>query len=250
VNRSPQPDPERSPARNDEHRADLTVVEPSPVDIVRQAIADAVDRGEGSPGRPTLVKLTGLTSHAVQTALKTIRREDGGSGQQDTTADDQAPRGGRFPHLRHTWPLLVIALGAGVSVWGGWVGLGQMTGFGDIQLLPGLADDVRLNSAIVLPISVEAYGAYAVGCWLASGMYSARTTRFAGWSALISLTVGALAQVGYHVMSAAGVHTAPWGITALVACVPVAVLGLASVLARMVTNDRRAVASADGADEE
>ena len=38
-------------------------------------------------------------------------------------------------------------------------------------------------------------------------------------------------------MTAAGIHTAPWPVTVLVACIPVLVLGLASALARLVTAD-------------
>lgn len=205
-------------------------MEPSPIDTVRQAIAVEVEQGKPRPGRPTLVKLTGLKNHVVQKALQTIAKED--------PSPDDPPA--RFRSIRHTWPLLFIALAAGVSVWSGWVGLGQLTGFGVIEPLPGLADGFRINSSIVLPISVEAYGAYALGCWLASGVYTDRTVRFAGASALISLVVGALAQVAYHLMSASGIVAAPWPITALVACVPVAVLGLASALAKMVTTDRRA----------
>jgi hypothetical protein len=60
----------------------------------------------------------------------------------------------------------VIGLGAAVAVWSGWVGLGQLTGFGVVQLLPGLWDDLRVNTAVVLPLSVEAYAGYALRCWL------------------------------------------------------------------------------------
>lgn len=208
-------------------------MEPSPIDTVRQAIAAEVEQGRPRPGRPTLVRLTGLKNHVVQKALATIAKED-------TTADDEPPR---FRSLRHTWPLLFIALAAGVSVWSGWVGLGQLTGFGLIEPFPGVTD-WHINSSIVLPISVEAYGAYALSCWLAPSVYSERTVQFAGVSALISLFVGALAQVAYHLMSSAGIVAAPWQITALVACIPVVVLGLASALAKMVTADRRAATSA------
>lgn len=36
------------------------------------------------------------------------------------------------------WPLLLIALPAAVAVWTGWVGLGQLSGFGEVQPLPGI----------------------------------------------------------------------------------------------------------------
>lgn len=225
----------RPPADRADDQNERTSVEPSPIDIVRQAIREAEDKGEPRPGRGTLVQRTGLKNHVVQAALLALAAEE----PDEDDAPDTAPPQPRFRSLRHTWPLLFIALAAGVSVWSGWVGLGQLTGFGLIEPFPGVTD-WRINSSIVLPISVEAYGAYALSCWLAPGIYSDRTVQFAGVSALISLGVGALAQVAYHLMSAAGIVAAPWQITALVACVPVAVLGLASALAKMVTADRRA----------
>ena len=111
--------------------------------------------------------------------------------------------------------------------------------FGVIQPLPGIVDDLQINTAVVLPISVEAYAAYALRCWLGAGQYSVRTTTFARRSALASLVIGALAQVAYHLMASFGLHHAPWQITTLVACVPVVVLGLASALAKLVTSDHQ-----------
>jgi hypothetical protein len=116
-----------------------------------------------------------------------------------------------------------------------------------IEPLPGIWDGFRLNTAVVLPISVEAYAAYALRCWLGGGQFSPRTTNFARWSAIASLVIGAGAQVAYHLMSAAGLERAPWQITMLVACVPVAVLGLASALAKLVTSDHQVVSSAGAA---
>ena len=62
-------------------------------------------------------------------------------------------------------------------------------------------------------------------------------------SAWAAITVGALGQIAYHVMAAAGVGVAPWWVTAGVACLPVAVLGMGAALAHMV----RAEADSDGA---
>jgi hypothetical protein len=106
------------------------------------------------------------------------------------------------------------------------------------------------QTAVVLPISVEAYAAYALRCWLGGGQFSRRTTNFARWSAIASLVIGAGAQVAYHLMAAAGLENAPWQITTLVACVPVAVLGLASALAKLVTSDHQAAASAGEAGDQ
>lgn len=71
-------------------------------------------------------------------------------GRGDASVATRAPR---------PWPLLIIGLGAAVAVWSGWVGLGHLTGFGVVQLVPGVWDDLRINTAVVLPLSVEAYGA-------------------------------------------------------------------------------------------
>jgi len=67
------------------------------------------------------------------------------------------------------WPLFLIGAPAAVAVWSGWVGLGTLCGFGVIHPLPGIWDQLRLNTAITLPVGVEAYGAYALGAWLAPG---------------------------------------------------------------------------------
>ena len=95
---------------------------------------------------------------------------------------------------RH-WPLLLIAAPAAVAIWSGWVGLGGMSGFGVIHPLPGIWDSARLNTAITLPIGVEAYGAFALYTWL-SGTGSHRTRVFARNSAVGALVLGALGQVG------------------------------------------------------
>lgn len=132
-----------------------------------------------------------------------------------------------------SWPVLLLALPAFVAIWTGWVGLGELTGFGIVHPLPGIADGFAINTAITLPIGVEAYAAYALRVWL-SGRVPARARRFARTSALCSLGLGALGQVAFHLMDAAGVTTAPWPITTLVACLPVAVLGMGAALTHLI----------------
>lgn len=229
----PTPRPDRAHDQNERNS-----VEPSPIDTVRHAITEALEQGEPRPGRRKLVQRTGLKHHQVQKALAQLRAEE---AEQDPSRDDQPRETVRT--LRQTWPLILIGAAAAVAVWSGWVGLGKLAGFGMIEPLPGIANGWEINSSVVLPISVEAYAAYALRCWLTVGRFTPRTVRFAKWSAIISLVIGALAQVAYHLMSAAGLVRAPWPVTMLVACVPVAVLGLASALAKMVTADRRAPVS-------
>ncbi|SCL12860.1 ABC transporter permease [Micromonospora inyonensis] len=135
------------------------------------------------------------------------------------------------------WPVILLALPAFVAIWGGWVGLGKFTGFGKVNLLPGIGSGWVIDTAITLPIGVETYGAFALYVWL-SGRVPVRAARFAKWSALGSLGIGALGQVAYHLLIAAGITAAPWWITTLVACLPVAVLGMGAALAHLMHADQ------------
>jgi hypothetical protein len=145
-------------------------------------------------------------------------------------ADTVAPAARRVPR----WPLLIIAAGAFVAIWSGWVGLGRLTGFGSVALLPGIADEWVINSAITLPLGVEAYAAFALWVWLSDAPVAPRARRFARWSALGALTYGAAGQIAYHLLNAAGMAAAPWQITVLVACLPVVVLGCGAALVHLI----------------
>lgn len=101
-----------------------------------------------------------------------------------------------------------------------------MTGFGMVRPFPGIADSVRVDTAITLPLGVEAYAAFALRAWLASSVVSARTRRFAFWSAIGSFLLGMAGQVAYHLLVQAGAVHAPWEVTTLVSCLPVLVLGI------------------------
>lgn len=144
----------------------------------------------------------------------------------------QATRPAAAVPARTPWWLLGLIAPAFVAIWSGWVGLGGLTGFGPVHLLPGIADNFEINTAITLPIGMETYAAYALKVWLSPAL-PARARRFAKWSASGSLLLGAAGQVAYHVMVAAGWSHAPWQITALVACLPVAVLGMGAALAHL-----------------
>ena len=116
---------------------------------------------------------------------------------------------GRVPVVR-SWPLLVLAVPAAVAVWSGWVGIGRLTGFGVVRPLPGIWDSLRLDTAVTLPIGVEAYAAYALRAWLsASPFMSGRTRRFARWSAIGSLVLGMAGQVAWHLLVQAHVTRDP-----------------------------------------
>jgi hypothetical protein len=134
--------------------------------------------------------------------------------------------------------LLVLAVPAAVAVWSGWVGIGQMTGFGLVHPLPGIWESLHLDTAVTLPVGVEAYAAYALRAWLsASSAVSARTRAFARWSAIGSLVLGMAGQVAYHLLVQDHVTHAPWGVTTAVSCIPVLVLGMGAALAHLLRSD-------------
>jgi hypothetical protein len=58
---------------------------------------------------------------------------------------DQSPGLSTPRRPARSWPVLVLAAPAAVAVWSGWVGIGQMTGFGEIHPLPGLWGSLHLN---------------------------------------------------------------------------------------------------------
>lgn len=151
----------------------------------------------------------------------------------DQSAQVRAPR-----TTVRSWPLLVLAAPAAVAVWSGWIGIGQMTGFGEIHPLPGIWDSLHLDTAVTLPIGVEAYAAFALRVWLTSSpVVSERTRQFARRSATAALVLGMAGQVAYHLLAQAKVDHAPWEVTTVVACLPVLVLGMGSALAHLLRGD-------------
>ena len=90
-----------------------------------------------------------------------------------------------------SWPLLVLAAPAAAEVWSGWVGIAQKTGFGLVSPLPGIWPSLHLDTAVTLPVGVEAYAAYALRAWPARDRtISDRTRRFAKRSAICSFALG------------------------------------------------------------
>jgi len=129
----------------------------------------------------------------------------------------------------YPWPLLLIAAPAAVAIWSGWVGLGGMCGFGPVNLLPGIGGGFHVNTAITLPVGVEAYGTYGLKVWLNPGTPDGARA-WARRSALGALILGALGQVIYHLLAAAGAVRAPWPVVVLVSCMPVATVAFAAAL--------------------
>jgi hypothetical protein len=132
------------------------------------------------------------------------------------------------------WPLFLIAAPAAVAVWSGWVGLGGLCGFGLVQPFPGIVA-WHLDTAITLPVGVEAYGAYALGAWLTPGTPD-RARTFARRSAIGALALGMAGQVIYHLLAAAHAARAPWPVTVVVSCMPVVTLGFGAALTHLLKN--------------
>ena len=164
-----------------------------------------------------------------------------GGPSPDRTAGPAAPdrsAARRRPGRVRSWPLLVLAAPAAAEVWSGWVGIAQKTGFGLVSPLPGIWPALHLDTTITLPVGVEAYAAYALRAWLASDhAVSARTRRFAKWSAIFSFALGMAGQVACHLLAQAGATRAPWPITTIVSCLPVLVLAMGTALAHMLRAD-------------
>jgi hypothetical protein len=193
--------------------------------------------------------MTALADLPVAQAGPRTYREPGGPGPGPAAV----PTAGRSGPVRdqaktiRSWPLLVLAVPAAAEVWSGWVGIAQKTGFGAVPLLPGIWSSLHLDTAVTLPVGVECYAAYALRAWLATGhAISDRTRRFARWSAICSFALGMAGQVAFHLMDQDHVTRAPWGITTLVSCLPVLVLGMGTALAHMLREDAAAADQADG----
>lgn len=200
--------------------------EPAPTEPIAPGVAPA------APGREP----------ATESATESAARGEGSglaTGRPDpdpTPATDPGPDAAlESPRRVAVWPVLLLAAPAFVAIWSGWVGLGALTGFGIVHPLPGIWDSLTINTAITLPIGVETYAAYALRAWLTPGV-PPRARDFARASAIGALVLGALGQIAYHLMAAAHMSAAPWQITALVSCLPVAVLGMGAALIHLLQN--------------
>ncbi|WP_158852372.1 DUF2637 domain-containing protein [Saccharothrix deserti] len=69
----------------------MTAPNPELVTQIRQALEAARAAGEPPPGRPTLVRLTGATDHAVRKALAELATEDTSLGDTSTPLSPATP---------------------------------------------------------------------------------------------------------------------------------------------------------------
>src|SRR5690554_5337377 len=212
-----------------------------------------VDRSGGPDGATGLVDRSGGMvrdevdqSGPVEAAGEPVRSGLGEAGPvvEAQRTGDANPRSGDGPD-RKPWGLIIailaISLSAFTAVWGGWVGLGRMVGFGKVNLLPGFVADggwATIDLAITLPIGIEAYAASALYVAVA-GLVRGGSRWFAGGSAGLSLALGAFGQAAYHVLDAQGRTVAPEWIVVFVSVLPVVVLGMAGVLLHLVLEERK-----------
>ena len=153
------------------------------------------------------------------------------------TSNDEPTEEKKVKKPHNPWPVWLMILPAFVAIWSGWVGLGELCGFGVVQPFPGISD-FQINTAITLPIGVEAYAGYALHAWLSGRIQTASTQKYAMWSAIFSLVIGALGQVAYHLMESNGIDRAPWPIVILVSCLPILVVGMGVSLAHLISKER------------
>lgn len=153
----------------------------------------------------------------------------------------------RKVRLPRGWFLIIMGAGAAVAIWGGWVTLGGMCGFGDVQLLPGIIDALRVNLAITLPFSMEAYGGYSLASAISTRDLSRGTRWFASLSAVGALLLGMGGQAAYHLLQEYGYTRAPWPVTVVVSAIPVIALGLGATLYHLTQRDAKRARQAEEA---
>lgn len=146
-------------------------------------------------------------------------------------SDDEDDEVASYPR----WPVMILSGSAFVAIWGGWVALGLMCGFGPVNLLPGIGSGLTVNLAITLPLGMEVYAAYALGAWLTRRRINSKARTFAKWSSLFSLTLGWGGQVVYHLLASQGIEQAPWQVVVAVSGIPVLVLAFGAGLAHLLT---------------
>lgn len=207
-------------------------------EAARRAYRASVELGQ-PVSAATLAEMHERSRAWARERINEVRAEGGMPPEDEVAASSKEVATTDTPGMPRAWPVLLLALPAFVAIWGGWVGLGEMTGFGPVNLLPGIGNGWTINTAITLPIGVEAYAAFALRVWLSGIAPTVVARRFAMRSAIGALLLGMTGQVTYHLLDEAGVTTAPWWVTTFVACLPVVVLGCGAALAHLLHNHER-----------
>ncbi len=127
--------------------------------------------------------------------------------------------------------LIPISIGAFLATWGGWAKLATMTGYQEVEMLGG-QEWSRFNIGIVLPMTVEPFGAFA-----AKVAFDPNVRRWArviaGVMAVLTLVAAGICQAVVHHLTVNGVTRAPDFVVAVTSVLPVIVLGLGGALAML-----------------
>jgi hypothetical protein len=134
-------------------------------------------------------------------------------------------------HRDHLWVAVIIAACALLEVWATWLGLGSVSGF------PKLG---RMTTGWILPVTTEAYWAYALYSWLA-GAPGPRSRAFAMWTAGIVFALSLLGQESGHLVPAG--QAAPAYVVAFVTALPLTALALIAILVHLRQADREEAAA-------
>lgn len=133
-------------------------------------------------------------------------------------------------HRDHLWVAVIIAACALLEVWATWLGLGSVSGF------PKLG---RMTTGWILPVTTEAYWAYALYAWLA-GAPGPRSRKFAMWTAAAMFVLSLLGQESGHLTAG---QAAPVYVVAFVTALPLISLALIAVLVHLRQADREEIAA-------
>lgn len=189
----------------------------------------------GRPTSPVASAMSGLLTAAISRAADRIA-----SGPRSDRSTDQPDAGEAVLSGWHIAAALLIAIPAFLAVWSGWIGLGELTGWGKRNMLPGLVKEggwATINTSITLPIGVEAFGALSLSVFLASRHRRGLLRFYSGLCAFGSILLGCFGQIAYHVLTATS-QKAPNELVAFVAMLPPLVLAAAAGLIHLAASDR------------
>lgn len=194
---------------------------------VRAVNASSEPVTTSTPSTPARAAASGLITAALGKATRRI--SEGPARNETRASEDQQTENAGVLRGWHIAMALVIAVPAFLAVWSGWIGLGQMTGWKEMDMLPGFNHGgwAEIDTSVTLPIGIEAFGALSLAVWLASRKVQGILRTYSAICAFGSLTLGALGQVAYHVLKVNGTtpENVPDLLVGFVAVLPVIVFG-------------------------
>lgn len=131
-----------------------------------------------------------------------------------------------------TW---TVGLGAAILSWAAWTGLAQKCGWTE-SLDLGF---VTLRISWLAAIIVDVYALRAFRVWQRAAPWVSDSSReYAKWSTYISVLIGILGNVAYHVIVSEGIKTAPMWVVIPVSSLPPIMLGAIGHLNAIERRDR------------